>query len=340
VKRYFSRRSEREKEPAAYRLAVILTEVIDRTKILLLGLVSLYFGSQFLTLPPEVALWLRTLAIMAVIIQLGIWLNAIVLLWIAHYQKNIEDDAAQLTTMRSAAFILRLVIFSSVFLLVLDNVPGVEITTLIASLGIGGIAIALAVQNILADLFASLSISLDKPFVIGDFIIVGDMLGTVEHIGLKTTRLRSLGGEQLVFSNNDLLNSRIRNYKRMYERRVVFSFGVVYETDYGKLERIPAMVQQIVENQKEIRFDRAHFKAFGDFSLDFEVVYYVLAPDYKLYMDIQQAINLAMFETFQREGIVFAYPTRTLYLEGVLGGSRNEGSISVASRMKPADNDT
>ena len=197
--------------------------------------------------------------------------------------------------------------------MILDNL-GFNITALVASLGIGGIAVALAVQNILGDIFASLSIALDKPFVIGDFIIVEDVLGTVEYIGLKTTRLRSLSGEQIVFSNVDLLKSRIRNYKRMFERRVVFTIGVVYQTAHATLERIPALVRSIVEQQPKTRFDRAHFKEYGDSALVFEVVYFVLDSDYNIYMDIQQAINLAIFRRFQVKGIEFAYPTRTLHV--------------------------
>jgi len=191
---------------------------------------------------------------------------------------------------------------------------GVDITALIAGLGIGGIAVALALQNVLGDLFASLSIVLDKPFVIGDFIIVDDLLGTVEHIGLKTTRVRSLFGEQLVFSNSDLLNSRIRNYKRMHERRIVFSLGVTYQTPYEKLAAIPDIIREIIELQEQVRFDRAHFKEYGDFALEFEIVYYMLVPDYNAYMDTQQAINLALYERFEKEGISFAYPTQTLYV--------------------------
>jgi len=184
----------------------------------------------------------------------------------------------------------------------------------VASLGIGGIAVALAVQNILGDLFASFSIVLDKPFVIGDFIIVGDLMGTVERIGLKTTRLRSLSGEQIIFSNSDLLGSRVRNYKRMYERRISFSLGVAYETSAEQLERIPRMIEEIVSSQPKVRFDRSHFKSFGDFALVFETVYYILTPDYTAYMDAQQAINIAIARKFAEEGIRFAYPTQTIYL--------------------------
>jgi small-conductance mechanosensitive channel len=185
---------------------------------------------------------------------------------------------------------------------------------MIAGLGVGGIAVALAAQNILGDLFASLSIILDKPFVVGDFLIIGDFLGSVEKVGVKTTRLRSLSGEQLIFSNNDLLGSRIRNYGRMFERRVIFSIGVTYQTPADKLRAIPDMLREAVESQQPVRFDRAHFQKYGDFALIFEIVYYVLSADYKQYMDIQQAINLQINEDFEEHGIEFAYPTQTLYV--------------------------
>jgi small-conductance mechanosensitive channel len=208
----------------------------------------------------------------------------------------------------------RLALWSTVALLVLANL-GIDVTAMVAGLGIGGIAVALAAQNILGDLFASASIVLDKPFVIGDFIIVGEDMGTVEHIGLKTTRVRSLSGEQLVFANNDLLKSRIRNFKRMNERRAAFGIGVTYQTPAEKLAAIPAMLREAVEAQSPTRFDRAHFKQYGDSALLFEVVYYVLSPDYNLYMDIQQAINLAVFRRFAEEQIEFAHPTYTVCLK-------------------------
>ena len=216
--------------------------------------------------------------------------------------------------MNALSFIARLVLWATILLLILDNL-GVDITALVAGLGIGGVAIALAVQNILGDLFASLSIVLDKPFVLGDFVIVGDLMGSVENIGIKTTRVRSLSGEQLVFSNNDLLTSRIRNFGRMQERRVVFKLGVTYQTPAEKLEGIPGIIREAIEARDKTRFDRSHFASYGDFSLDFETVYYVLSADYNLYMDIQQAINLAIFRRFADEGIEFAYPTQTLFLE-------------------------
>jgi small-conductance mechanosensitive channel len=215
--------------------------------------------------------------------------------------------------MNALGFVGRLVLWSIILLLILDNL-GVNVTALVAGLGVGGIAVALAVQNILGDLFASLSIALDKPFAVGDFLIIDEHLGSVEHIGLKTTRLRSLSGEQLVFSNTDLLGSRIRNYGRMYERRVMFKIGVTYQTPREKLELIPGIIRQAVEAQQQVRFDRSHFQSYGDFALVFETVYYVLGPDYNLYMDIQQAINLSIHEGFEEHAIEFAYPTQTVHV--------------------------
>ncbi len=188
-------------------------------------------------------------------------------------------------------------------------------------------------QNILGDLFASLSIVLDKPFIVGDFITVDDMLGSVEYVGLKTTRLRSLSGEQLVFSNSDLLSSRIRNYGRMHERRVLFTVGVIYETPRDKLERIPDLIREAVEAQDRARFDRSHFMGYGDFSLDFETVYYVLTRDYNIHMDVQQEILFGIHERFEQAGIEFAYPTRKLFLvngemapaDGVVEGAKAVG---------------
>jgi small-conductance mechanosensitive channel len=215
------------------------------------------------------------------------------------------------------------VIWSLVLLAALDNL-GVDITALVAGLGVGGIAVGLALQDVLKDTFAALSIILDKPFELGDFVVVDDLAGNVEHIGIKTTRVRSLSGEQLVFGNGDLLSSRIRNFKRLVERRGLFTFGVLYSTPADTLERIPEMVREIVDGLETTRFDRAHFKAFGDSSMDFEVVYYVLDAEYLTFMDLQQAINLALVRRFADEGIEFAYPTRTLFLEPGQGALRTE----------------
>ncbi len=192
---------------------------------------------------------------------------------------------------------------------ILDNL-GINVSAVVAGLGIGGIAVAMASQAILGDAFSAVSIFIDKPFQIGDSISVGDLTGTVEHIGIKTTKIRSVHGEQLIFSNSDLTSSRIRNFKRMTERRIAFEFGIVYETSQENVKKIPDTVRKILAGLKDVRMDRVHFKSFGSFALIYEVVYFVLSPDYNVYMDRQQSINLALKETFDREGIEFAYPTQ------------------------------
>ena len=288
--------------------------VLQRTGIFFLVALGALVGAHFLVLPDAMRELIRLLVFLVVLVQLAIWGNAAISVFLQRYTaRKMEEDAASATTVRFVGFLLRLGLWVLILLVALDT-WGVDITALIAGLGVGGIAVALAVQNILGDLFASLSIVLDKPFVIGDFIIVGDLMGTVEHIGLKTTRVRSLSGEQLVFSNNDLLSSRIRNYKRMQERRALFTFGVTYQTPDTDLARIPDVVREVVEAQENTRFDRAHFARYGPSSLEFEVVYYMLVPDYNAYMDTQQAINLGLFRRLADMDVEFAYPTQTLYL--------------------------
>lgn len=198
-------------------------------------------------------------------------------------------------------------------LILLENL-GVQISTIIAGLGIGGIAVALAAQAVLGDLFSYLVVVLDRPFDVGDFVIFDDILGTIEKLGIKNSRIRSLSGEQIIVPNSDLTSARVRNYKQMQERRIVFSLGLVYDTPADSLELVPGLLQDIVEAQEGVRFDRAHFKSYGDFSLNFEVVYYVLSPDYTVYMNTQQAINFAIFRAFEERGLEFAFPTRTVHV--------------------------
>ncbi|MGP1680746.1 MAG: mechanosensitive ion channel family protein [Giesbergeria sp.] len=203
-------------------------------------------------------------------------------------------------------------------MLLLDNL-GFDVNALVAGLGIGGIAIGLALQNILGDLFASLSIVLDKPFQVGDFVVIDDFSGTVENIGLKTTRLRSLSGEVLVFSNGDLTKSRLRNYKLMKERRIPFTFGIAFSATPEQLEQLPGAVKRVVDAQEQARFDRTHFTGFSGASLDFEVVYWMRTPDYSAYRDVQQAINLGMMREFASIGVEFAVSTRTVLQAGEHG---------------------
>ena len=313
IKRWLVKRFEAGRMFIKANISELLGEIFNRTKRILLFLLALYLSSHWLELPPTATVLIQSVAFVAVVFQIGLWGNYLIYFGLAQYVgRKVQDPSTSSGVMVMSLF-GRFVLWSFVLLVILENL-GVNVTTLIASLGVGGIAIGLATQNILSDLFASLSILLDKPFEVGHFIIVGDQLGTVEKIGLKTTRVRSLSGELLVFGNNDLLSSRIRNYTHFWERRVVFSFGVLYDTPSEKLKKIPTIVRETIESIEQTRFDRAHFKAFGDFSLNFEVVYYVLSPDYVIYMDIQEKINLAIFEAFENEGIGFAFPTRTIHI--------------------------
>lgn len=241
------------------------------------------------------------------------------------------ERAAFRTTLAGLRWVVLLLLFSTIVLIALQNM-GVDVTAMVAGLGIGGIAIALAVQNTLGDLFASLTIALDKPFVVGDFIVVGDEAGNVENVGLKTTRVRSLSGEQLVFSNSDLLASRIRNFKRMYERRVVLPIGVPYSTSPETLEQIPGIVRDAVQHSANTRFDRCLFKAFGESSFDFEAVYFVLSPEFNDYVAAQHIIMVRIVREFNARNIGFAFPTRTLEVAGM-----NSLLSSLRAQSGPSD---
>jgi small-conductance mechanosensitive channel len=287
------------------RLDDLVVKMLSRTYLLFIVAFGVYIGSTFLELSRARELLVSRIAVAALLMQVAVWGDVGLRAW--RDQLRQAQDGARRNSSAILGFILRLTLWVIVFLMVLDNF-GVNITALVASLGVGGIAVALAVQNILGDLFASLSITLDKPFEIGDFIIVGDILGWVEHIGLKTTRVRGLGGEQVVFSNGDLLKSRIHNHKRMETRRVAFVLRIAYGTTQEQLCRVPRIIREIVSAKPNIDFERAHFFMWGEWSLDFEVVYHFRSPDYLLHMDAQQDIFLEIYRRFEQEGIRFAHP--------------------------------
>jgi len=261
-----------------------------------------------------------TILIVAVsVYQVGIWGLYVLRRWHEDVlAEKVKNDPSGTSAMGLLFLSVQALFLGIVVLIGLSNV-GIDIGALLAGLGVGGIAVALAAQNILGDLLASLSIVLDKPFVVGDFIVVGNEVGNVEEIGIKTTRVRSLSGEMLVFSNKDLLESRIRNFKRMFERRVVQNFGVTYNTSPDLMDAIPGWVKTYVEEDPKLRFDRCHFMKFGDSSLDFELVFHVMAPEYNIYMDSQQKLLMKLLRRFAQEGVDFAFPTRSLWVEGVKG---------------------
>jgi small-conductance mechanosensitive channel len=287
--------------------------MVARTYLLCIVAFGLYFGSTFLDLAPKRDLLVTRLGVTALLLQLALWGDTVLRAWRDQYRNDPAANAERRASSGVLCFVSRLALWVLVTLMVLDNFR-INITTLVASLGIGGVAVALATQNILGDLFASLSIMLDKPFEVGDFIIVGDVLGWVEHIGLKTTRVRGLGGEQVVFSNGELLKSRIHNHKRMQTRRVAFVLRVAYGTSEALLTRIPQIVRDVVTAQPNVDFERAHFFLWGDWSLNFEVVYHFRTPDYMMHMDAQQDIFLNIYRRFQAEGIQFAQPVSVVRL--------------------------
>lgn len=298
----------------------VLTDALKATKRLLLLIVAVFAGATALDLQPRIVGILRSVTIIALLVQSGLWVSKGLTSWLRLRSAQLEDDdPAEVMTMNVIIVVTRLILWAMILLLALDNM-GIDVTALVAGLGIGGIAVALAAQNILGDLFASLSIVLDKPFVLGDFLVMGDYVGSVEAIGLKTTRVRSLSGEQVIFSNTDLLGSRIRNYGRLYQRRVLLSVGVTYQTELHQLEAIPGIMRDAIEAEGDrVRFDRAHLASYGDFAIVFEAVYFVLSPDYVTHMDIKQAVLLRVHGAFDELGVGFAYPTQTVFLEKAAG---------------------
>ncbi|PIQ96406.1 MAG: mechanosensitive ion channel protein MscS [Nitrospinae bacterium CG11_big_fil_rev_8_21_14_0_20_56_8] len=297
-------------------LFVLFGDLIDRTRRAFLLFLAVFFGSLFLTLPVTVTDIRTRVLILVVLFQGAVWGIRFVSFWV-DYQirlKNAEDDKATATMLGVLRIALKVALWAIVILVALDNL-GVDTSALLAGLGLGGLAMALAAQNILGDLFGSLTIVMDKPFVIGDFIILGDIKGTVENIGLKTTRIRSLSGELLIVPNSDLLKGQVRNFKRMQERRVCYVLGVVYQTPLEKLKRAVEIIREVIEAQEKTRFERAHFKEYGAYSLNIEVVFWVLDSDYQVYMDINQQINFLLYERYRKEGIEFAYPTQSLLVE-------------------------
>lgn len=297
------------------RVDDVMLEVLAGTNRWLIALVALLIGVGMLDLPDRWASRVGQLWFLALVLQVALWANRAVTISLRHYAHKHaapgSDSVSAATTLMSWG--IRTMLWAIVLLAMLSNM-GVNITAFVASLGVGGIAVALAAQNILGDLFASVAIATDKPFEVGDFIVLNGIAGTVQAVGVKTTRIRSLGGEQIVMSNTELLKQTISNYKRLLERRIVFGFGVTYDTTADQAAEIPGIVKRVVQGSDKVRFDRAHFKGFGDSSLDYEVVFIVLDPDYNIYMDEQQRINLGLMRELAAIGVDFAFPTRTLHI--------------------------
>ncbi|SFX15757.1 mechanosensitive ion channel family protein [Pseudomonas sp. NFACC36] len=293
----------------------IAVEVLSSTSNTLLLLASILIGVGVLDLPERWLGRVSSLWFVVAALQVGLWANRAIALTLLHYfARHSHGDIHQKSALATLSLWGAKVFLWAVVLLAMLSNLGVNITAFVASLGVGGIAVALAVQNILGDLFASLSIAVDKPFEVGDFIVVGSLAGTVEHVGLKTTRIRSLSGEQIVMANAQMISITIQNYKRLQERRIVFEFALPHECSIEQIKQVPAIVERIIRAQEKTRFDRSHFRGFGESALEFETVYIVLDPSYNIYMDIQQAINLGMMQAFAEIGVRLATPARTVHV--------------------------
>lgn len=313
VRRVIRSRYERLAATPQTELLELPLKVASHTGVLFLFIVSIYAGSTVLVIPDEAVKLLRTALTIVAFWQAGIWVSTALTTWLhLKQQQAMAHDRAAAGSFSIIAFVARAIIWALVLLLTLDNL-GVNITALVAGLGVGGIAVALAVQNVLGDLLASLSITLDRPFVVGDAIAVDDFNGTVEQIGIKSVRLRSVNGEQIIMSNADLLKSRLRNYGRMIERRIQFVIGLALDSPPEKLSKVPDALRALVEAEENTRFDRSHFARISGTALEFETVYFVTTANYGVYMNIQQRINLRIIEMLDKEGLQLAIPVQRVW---------------------------
>ena len=338
VRRVVMTRFERVARRTATQADDIVLDLLRRTRFFFVLALALQIASYIVVLDGGVRGLLHKAVVVAVAIQAILWGSGLVTVGITQYsRRHAEAGGTSPTTVAALSYLARFVLFLIVLVVALSNM-GIQVTALITGLGVGGIAIALAVQNILGDLFGALSIVVDKPFVVGDAIAVDQFDGTVEHIGLKTTRLRAHSGEQVIISNQDLLKSRIRNFKRMAERRVVFSVNVVYGTPPEVTERVPALIAEIVRAQPNVRFDRSHLRRLGESAMEFETVYFVTTPDYNVFMDAQQAVNFAIVRRFDEAGVAIALPTRVVLVqEGRRGnGAAGDGTTRAAAAAAAA----
>jgi small-conductance mechanosensitive channel len=310
----------------------MITEVLLYTNRFIIFAIAVLIGLSTIELPPLLQSWLARGWVVVIGIQIALGFNRAINVWLRQYHARADIALRDRASTGMLVFLMRFVVWLTVVLAVLANL-GVNITALVASLGIGGIAVALGLQTVLSDLFASLAIALDKPFSVGDFIIFGDTQGTVTHIGVKTTRIQSLSGEQVIISNTELLKQTVHNYQQMQQRRVVFGFSVTYDTPVEQLAELSQVVREIITAIDQTRFDRAHFKSFGESTLDYEVVYYVLSADYTLYMDIQQRINLELMQACAARHVEFGYPFRTVHLTADSAPAKQ--AFAAASSLMP-----
>lgn len=313
-RRWWLARLRRAAEQSQTRIDDVLVAGISKIGFATTIGVVAYASASLLTLPAPAVRVATSIGAAAWILQVGLCLDRALSEATSLWRSSASDEPARATAATGIGYLLRVVGWVIVALVILSNL-GVEISALLAGLGVGGIAAALAVRAALADVIAAIAIYFDRPFDIGDFIVVGSHMGTIEKIGLRSTQVRALSGEQLIFANTDLTSSRIQNFRRMQERRVVVRLGVPYQTPHTTLRSIPTLVRESVEAREGTRFDRCHLAEYADSAIVFELVFWVLSPDYNVFMDVQESIYLAIHRRFEEAGVSFAYPTRTVHLQ-------------------------
>jgi small-conductance mechanosensitive channel len=317
LKRLIVTRLGKIAEQTETRFDDALIELVRNTRSIFLLAVAVYAAIRGMVLHPRFVSALDGFLQLLFLLQIGLWSSGLVAFLVRSSldKRDKTGDRIGIAAVKAIGITVKIIAWIVITLLAIQFVFRKDVTTLLTGVGIGGVAIALAVQNILGDILAAIAIVFDRPFDVGDSIQVDQMAGKVEQIGLKTTRLRSVTGEQLVMGNADLLRSKLRNYKRMYERRALLALDLTYDTPADRIETLPGILREIVQSQSGTRFERAHFSAFTESSLRIELVYFVLDPDYSRLMDVQQAINLAVLRRFSADGIQFAFPTRTVQLQ-------------------------
>jgi small-conductance mechanosensitive channel len=292
----------------------LIAYLIGNTKQILFLAIAIYAAEEWLTLPPKVEHIVSNVVLLMILLQVGLWAGRTVRFYLEMKERERGADRVFAGSLDIINFVSGMLIWSLLILVALSNF-GVNITALLAGLGVGGVAVALALQNVLGDLFASLSIALDKPFVVGDSLTIDTLVGKVEHIGIKTTRLRSETGEQIILSNADILKSRVRNMGRMPEQRALATLRVTYDTPLETLRAIPKLMEQVVGEQPNARFERCHLKTLAEAAFHFELAYFVRQPTLNPLNDLQQAVNFRIVEEFRRLGVEFAYPTQMVIME-------------------------
>jgi len=300
------------RNPTLIRLLAYL--IGNTTQIFFLA-VALDVVQEILTLPDRVQHLASNTVMILILIQVGLWAGRAVRFYLEMKELERGADRVFAGSLDIISFVARILIWALLILLALDNL-GVNITALLAGLGVGGVAVALALQNVLGDLFASLSIALDKPFVIGDNLTIDAFVGKVEHIGIKTTRLRSESGEQIILSNADILKSRVRNFGRLAQQRILATIRLTYDTPSDKLKALPKLLENIVREHAQARFERCHLKSLGESSFQFELSYFVQQPSVNPMLDLQQAVNFRIIDELRRLGVDFAYPAQLVLIDG------------------------